>query len=216
MGLAFSSAHGSAKKGDLDYIKLETGINTFRLVGEILPRYAYWKQYKGNSIPVECLSFDRAKEKFLNVETDWFAHYFPEEKCVWSYVIQVIDIKDGKLKLLGLKKKLYDQIKSLAQEIGDPTDFTTGWDCVVEKVKTGPHIFNVEYKLKERSITVRALTEDELEKVKALKPIDEVLPRPKEEDQRKFIESAWVNTGANSEEKMTDEEKAAFEKDVPF
>jgi len=91
MGLAFNSANGSAKKSGLEYIKLELGENTFRMVGEILPRYCYWKQMGDNHIPVECLAFDRDKERFTNVEKDWFRHYFPDQKCVWSYVIQVID-----------------------------------------------------------------------------------------------------------------------------
>ena len=119
MGVAFNSAHGSAKKSGLDYIKLEFGENTFRMVGQLLPRYAYWKKMGDNNIPIECLSFDREKERFTNIEKDWFRHYFPDQKCVWSYVIQVIDSKDGQLKLMGLKKKLFDQIQDLAEDLGE-------------------------------------------------------------------------------------------------
>ena len=109
MSVSFGNAHGSAKKNNLPYIKLEFGENEFRMVGDLLPRYAYWKVLKSGdnsfSIPVECLSFDREKEEFTNIEKDWFKYHFPTEKCVWSYVIQVLD-KNGDLMLCGLKKKL--------------------------------------------------------------------------------------------------------------
>lgn len=126
MGKSFNDSNGQAKKSGMEYIKFEFGENTMRMVGELLPRYAYWKQLKDNNIPVECLSFDREKERFTNIEKDWFKHYFSDSKCVWSYVIQVIDPRDGKLKLCGLKKKLFDQIQDLAKELGDPTDPETG------------------------------------------------------------------------------------------
>ena len=208
MGLAFNSANGAAKKSGLDYIKLEFGENSFRMVGEILPRYAYWKKMGDNNIPIECLAFDRAKERFTNIEKDWFRHYFADQKCVWSYVIQVIDLKDGKLKLMGLKKKLYDQIKDLANDLGDPTDPVTGWDIIVDKKKTGSHIFNVEYKLKERAINVRELTEDEMVEYEKVKPIDDLLPRQDPEEQRAFIESNWIN---KQEENVDDESIGEFD-----
>jgi len=206
MGLAFNTANGSAKKSGLEYIKLDLGETKFRMVGELLPRYCYWKKLGDHNIPVECISFDRKKERFTNVEKDWFKHYFPDEKCVWSYVIQVIDSKDGKLKLMGLKKKLFDQIQDLAGELGDPTDIVKGWDVVVEKKKTGPHIFNIEYKLKERAINVRELTDDEKDAIKDMKPIDELIPRQDADEQQAFIEQNWVNkTEENADNEAIDE-----------
>ena len=225
MGMAFNAANGSAKKSGLDYIKLELGENTFRMVGEILPRYCYWKKLGDHNIPVECLAFDRAKERFTNVEKDWFKHYFKEEKCVWSYVIQVIDSKDGKLKLMGLKKKLFDQVLDLANDLGDPTDPITGWDVIVEKKKTGPHIFNIEYKLKERAIEKRPLTDEEKVEFDKVKPIDELIPRQDPEEQKAFIESSWVNGEAeetNTDDSAVDEFNETskpnndFDDDIPF
>ena len=215
MGLAFNNANGSAKKSGLDYIKLEFGVNKFRMVGEILPRYCYWKKLGDHSIPVECLSFDRQKERFTNVTKDWFKHYFADQKCVWSYVIQVIDLEDGKLKLMGLKKKLFDQVLDLANDLGDPTDPKTGWDVIVEKKKTGSHMFNVEYKLKERDIKARELTEDELVEFAKVKAIDELIPRQDAEEQKAFIESNWVNKEEeNVDDDSIDEFKSA-EADKP-
>lgn len=200
MGLSFEDSHGSAKKNDIEYIKLELGKNRFRLVGEIRPRYAYWKELKNNSIPVECLSFDPQQEKFTNIETDWFRHYFPEAKCVWSYVAQVIDPKDQTLKLCGLKKKLWDQILDAAKSLGDPTDVENGWDIIVDKKKTGAAKFNIEYSLQaiecsREKAPIPANLRHLLEKVK---PIDELVPRPSAEDQKLFIEKNWINVQEES------------------
>ena len=106
MSVGFNDAHGSAQKTGLDYIKLIEGENRFRLVGDLRPRYCYWKELRTNSIPVECLSFDPTIEKFTNKDMDWFKHYFSDAKCVWSYVIQAIDEKDNKLSLRALVKYL--------------------------------------------------------------------------------------------------------------
>lgn len=218
MGVSFGDAHGSAKKNNLDYIKLEFGDNEFRMVGELLPRYAYWKQLNsgGNtfSIPVECLSFDREKEEFTNLEKDWFKEYFPKEKCVWSYVIPVLD-KENNLKMCGLKKKLFDQIMTAAESLGDPTDPETGWSIKVKKKKTGPQVYNVEYELLQLQLEKEPLTAEQLEVIKDLKPIDELIPRPTPEQQKAFIEQAWFS----KEEENVDKEAISeldTEEDVPF
>lgn len=194
MGIAFGDTHGSAKKTGLDYIKLEFGENEFRIVGEILPRYAYWKNLTANgntfSVPVECLSFDRDKEEFTNIEKDWFKHYFPEQKCVWSYVAQVLD-KEGTLKLCGLKKKLFDQILTAADALGDPTDPETGYWIKVNKKKTGPNVYNVEYELLQLKLKPTPLTPEQKEVVAEMRPIDELVPRPTPEQQKEFIQRAW-------------------------
>jgi len=205
MGVSFGDAHGSAKKGELEYIKINFGENRFRLVGDLLPRYCYWKKLKDSNIPVECLAFDRKEERFTNAEKDWFKHYFPNEKCVWSYVIRVIDPTDGKLKLCGLKKKLFEQIQTAQKKLGDPTDIETGWDIIVEKKKTGPHVYNVEYTLQQLDLTPRPLTEAERELIKDMKSIDEVVPRLTAEQQKDFIENAWVNP---QEEENVDDDAA--------
>jgi hypothetical protein len=203
MGVGFSDAHGSAQKTGLDYIKLEFGETRFRMVGDLRPRYAYWKELKSNSIPVECLSFDPEQEKFTNIEKDWFKHYFPEAKCVWSYVIQVLD--GDVVKLCGLKKKLFDQIQTAAKSLGDPTDYVDGYTLVIDKKKTGPNRFNVEYTLDVLATqkTQGPLTDEQLEAVKELKSIDDLIPRMSADDQRAFIENAWVNveetTGVDAE-----------------
>lgn len=200
MGISFSDSHGSAKKNDLEYVKLNDGINEFRMVGELRPRYAYWKKLKTNSIPVECLSFDPKEEKFTNTEKDWFRHYFPEDKCVWSYVVQVID-SNNELKLCGLKKKLFEQIQNSAKKLGDPTDPEEGWPIIFEKKRTGSHAFNVEYILDPFACAEGKgpLTDAQKVAFEKVKPIDELITRPTPEDQKAFIEQAWINVEEKEE-----------------
>lgn len=228
MAKSFNESAGGAQKNSLEYIKFGMGVNRMRIVGPILPRYSYWKKLGENNIPVECLAFDREAERFLNTEKDWFKQYFPkddrgeETRCVWSYVGTAIDPQDGKLKMVGFKKKLFEQIQALAAKpgFGDPTDVKTGWDVVFSKNKTGPHAFNVEYVLDalECKESIRPLTEEELELVKDLKPIDELVPRQTAEQQKAFIENAWFsNDEENVDDAATDALDTDSEKeDVPF
>ena len=85
---------------------------------------------------MECLSFDRNSERFNNQEKDWVREYYPDLKCGWSYATQCID--NGEVKVVNLKKKLWEQIITAAEDLGDPTDPETGWDICFKRVKTGP------------------------------------------------------------------------------
>jgi hypothetical protein len=233
MSKTFGAAHGSAKKHNVDYAKLVEGVNEFRLVGQLLPRYAYWKELKsqGNSfsIPIECLSFNRDKEEFDNLEKDWFKHYFPTDKCVWSYLVQAID-KDNKLLMFGLKKKLFDQIQTAAESLGDPTDPEAGWSIKFNKKKTGVNAFNVEYELLQLQLKKQPLSKEQLEAIKDIKPIDELIPRQTPEQQKAFIEQAWFaeeesNVDNDSIDDLkhdeynfakTDKKEDDFDSDVPM
>jgi len=148
MALQFNQTKGTAIKNKIDSFEYKDGENTVRLIGGVLPRYVYWlKGTNGKDIPVECLAFDRQAEKFMNTEVDHVPTYFPEKKCSWAYSINCLDPKDGKVKVLNLKKKLFEQIINAAEDLGDPTDLDTGWDVVFKRAKTGPLPFNVEYTL---------------------------------------------------------------------
>lgn len=188
MGIKFTDTEGKAKKGANQY-QYKDGDNILRFVGDVMPRYVYWlKSKEGKDIPVECLSFDRAQEKFTNVEKDWVRHFFPELKCSWSYSIQAFDESDGKVYLVNLKKKLFEAIKVTAEDLGDPTDPEAGWSVCFKKVKTGALAYNVEYQLQPLRCKPRPLTDEEKEIVAKLKPIDELIPRLTSAEQKEFIE----------------------------
>lgn len=208
MSISFNNAKGSAIKNTEAY-KYVDGENVVRLIGNILPRYLYWlKDKEGKDIPLECLAFDRDKEKFTNKEVDHVRTYFPELKCQWSYAINCIDPKDGKVKVLNLKKKLLQQIMDAAADgLGDPTDVDSGWDCVFKRVKSGPLAFNVEYNLSVLKLKKRALTPEELDVVAAADTIDVKLPRPTPAE-IEIICKRIVNSEDSSEEGSTEESPA--------
>jgi hypothetical protein len=170
------------------------------MVGDVLPRYVYWvTTADGKRVPMECLGFDRDKEQFTNIEKDWVRHYHTDMKCSWAYAVQCIDPDDGKVKVLNLKKKLFEAVMVAAEDLGDPTDPTTGWDLAFKKQKTGPLPFNVEYTLQVLKCKVRALDDNELEAIKELPNIDEVISRPTSDQQKEFIETRILeNGGADS------------------
>lgn len=187
MALSFNQSKGSAQKSSIDPFIFINGDNTMRIVGDILARYVYWiKGENDKNIPMECLSFDRNQERFTNVEKDWVKEFFPDLKCGWSYATQCID--EGKIKVVNLKKKLWEQVVVTAEDLGDPTDYDTGWDIRFSRKKTGPLPFNVEYQLQPLKCKVRSLTEEEREILKDLKSMDEVMVRPTPEAQKEFLE----------------------------
>ena len=199
MAISFSKTKGKAVKNSVESYEYKDGDNTVRIFGGVLPRYVYWiKGTNNKDIPVECLAFDREEERFNNKEVDHVPSYFPELKCSWSYSVNCIDPRDGKAKVLNLKKKLFEQILTAAEDLGDPTDPDTGWDIVFKRVKTGPLPFNVEYTLKALACKPRPLTDGEREIIAKEKTIDEKYPRPSPEDVLKTLER--VSKGGEDEE----------------
>jgi len=179
MALAFNSTKGKAVKKSVESYTYKDGDNTLRLIGGVLPRYVYWVKGTNNKdIPLECLAFDREKEKFTNAEVDHVPGVFPDKKCSWAYSINCIDPSDGKVKALNLKKKLFEQILTAAEDLGDPTDLDTGWDVVFKRVKTGPLPFNVEYTLSVLKCKKRKLSADERAVAEKAEDIDSKFIRP--------------------------------------
>jgi len=207
MAKGFSESNGSAKKGGT-YYKWVDGDQTLRLVGDIVPRYSYWKRTPdGKNISIECLAFDRDQEKFTNVEKDWFKELLgtddngKEIHCSWSYVCRAIDPKDDtKTVLIPMKKKLYQQIMDVAAELGDPTDVDKGWDLPIERKKTGTQAFNVEYNLKQLKCKNTALNDVQKETVANMPDIDTLVPRPTADEQHKFILATFFGGDETTED----------------
>jgi hypothetical protein len=199
MAIKFGNIEGKAKKSSVEAYAYKDGDNKICMVGDVLPRYVYWlTTADGKRVPMECLGFDRDKEQFTNIEKDWIRHYFPDLKCSWAYAVQCID-SDGKVKILNLKKKLFESVMVAAEDLGDPTDIETGWPLCFKKQKTGPLPFNVEYTLQVLKCKPEALTAAQKEAIKDLPSIDDVISRPTTDLQKDFIESRVLeNAGGNS------------------
>ena len=205
MALTFNKLKGEAQKGKIESYTYVEGDNVVRMVGDVCARYVYWiKGENDKNIPFECLSFDREKEAFTNIEKDWVREYYPELKCGWSYAIQCVH--GGKVKVLNLKKKLLEQILVAAEDLGDPADPQTGWDVHFKRVKTGPMAYNVEYQLQALKCKPRPLTDDEQALVKDLKSMDEILTRPTPDAQKELLDR--LREGADNskpDESISDE-----------
>ena len=203
MALSFNKQTGGAQKSSINTFTYKDGDNKMRIVGDILARYVYWIEGEnGKNIPLECLSFDRNAEKFNNAEKDWVREYFPDLKCGWSYAVQVIDPTDGKVKVANLKKKLWEQVITAAEDLGDPTDQSTGWDICFKRVKTGPLPYNVEYQLQALKCKPRPLTEIELGSIAELKSMDDVMPRPTADAQKELLDRLRVGSQDNDDEML--------------
>jgi hypothetical protein len=98
---------------------------------------------------------------------------------------------------LNLKKKLFEQILTAAEDLGDPTDYDTGWDVVFKRIKTGPLPFNVEYQLQVLRCKTRKLTDAERELAETAKSIDEKFVRPTPEEVRALLEK--ITTASDDE-----------------
>jgi len=198
MAIGFNKTKGAARKSSMNSFTYRDGDNKFRLVGDILARYVYWIQGdNGKNIPFECLSFDRNEERFNNLEKDWVREFYPDLKCGWSYAMQCLD--NGELKVVNLKKKLFEQILMASDDLGDPTDLVTGWDVFFKRVKTGPLPYNVEYQLQALKCKPRALDAEELAAVEGLKSMDDVMPRPTPDAQKALLDQYRDNASGTSE-----------------
>ena len=205
MALSFNKTKGKAQSNKVETYEYKDGENTVRLIGGVLPRYIYWLKGTNNKdIPVECLAFNRDKEKFDNLEVDHVPEYFPDVRCNWSYAVNCIDVKSQKVVALNLKKKLFEQIVTAAEDLGDPTDYDSGWDVVFKKVKTGPLPFNVEYQLQVLRCKSRALTDEERAMADAAKSIDEKYTRPTADEVKATLEK--ITSTEDSEETESEQE----------
>ena len=207
MAIAFAATKGKAGSNKVDSFEYKDGENVVRLFGGVLPRYVYWlKGTNGKDIPIECLAFDREKEKFNNLEHDHVPEVFPDKKCSWAYSVNCIDIKNGKVVALNLKKKLFEQIISLAGDLeSDPTDPDDGWDVVFKRQKTGPLPFNVEYTLSQIKSKKRKLTAEEREMIANAKDIDSKFPRPTADEVKANLDKILA-CGSTEEESVADGE----------
>ena len=193
MALKFGETKGKAVKKSVEAYEYKDGDNVVRLIGGVLPRYVYWVKGTNNKdIPLECLAFDREKEKFTNAEVDHVPQFFPDKKCSWAYSINCIDPRDGKVKALNLKKKLFEQIMTAAEDLGDPTNYDTGWDVVFKRAKTGPLPFNVEYSLSVLKCKTRALSDAERALADTAEDIDAKFPRATPAEQLAALEKLTV------------------------
>ena len=204
MAISFNQQKGSAQKTSISTFQYKDGDNSFRLVGDILARYVYWvKGENDKNIPLECLSFDRNAEAFNNKEKDWVREYYPDLKRGWSYATQCID--NGEVKVVNLKKKLWEQIITAAEDLGDPTSTETGWEIKFKRVKTGPLPYNVEYQLQPLKCKPSALSDSDAALAADVKSMDDVMPRPTPDAQKELLDRIRQESVSEIDETLEEE-----------
>lgn len=215
MAIAFNNLSGSAKKSDVKYMKLADGMNTFRILpNSILPGYTYWvKGANGKDLPFEALQFQRDSEKFDNslgcpVRDAGIKDAKGEDiRCQWSYKCQVLNKATGQVETLQLKKGILQSIISVAQQLGfDPTDLESGTWFTVERKKTGPLPFNVEYTLQQLLCKQEPLTGEDLEKAQASKSIEDLFPRETYDAQAERLAKHLTGAQESTDNSSTDQE----------
>lgn len=225
MAMKFTKAAGSAKKSTIERYKWKPGVNKIRLVGGVLPRYEYWlTNANGKVAPFECLVFNRETESFDNSGVDPVKEAgFKDTRCQWSYIMQGFDMNDDPTKLLvvPLKKTMFAALQRQAADFGtegneggDPTHPELGYELVINRVKTGPNTYNVEYNIEVAKMIktgISPLTDEQKEVVDNSKDIEELFPRETVEEQRERLDKflTWGDETAEDEES----EEAPF---VPF
>ena len=133
---------GSNQRREIERLTLGVGDTKVRLVGDVMPRYCYWVVTKeGKKMPIECLQFNRETESFDNSAQDPFKEIdeaIYSDKPQFSYVCNVIDRADGKIKLFDLRATIYSQIVDYATnpDYGNPADGGNGYDITIKKEKT--------------------------------------------------------------------------------
>lgn len=189
---------------DIQRLRIEAAETRVRFIGDVLPRYVYWvTTTEGKRIPLECLSFDRDSEQFSSKNKDPFTELNEavfDEKPTFSYVCNVIDRKDGQVKLMDLKTTIYKQIIDYAvnPEYGNPSDPEQGYDITIKKEKTGPLPQNVKYTvMPSRNTVPLTAAEQELETYS----LDTIFKRQTYEEQKEWL---LKNTDYFSEEVALD------------
>ena len=110
-----------------------------------------------------------------------------------------------KVKVLNLKKKLWEQVITAAEDLGDPTDPETGWDICFKRVKTGPLAYNVEYQLQALKCKPRPLDDEEKAAIADLKSMDIVMARPTPDAQKELLDRVRKGSDDNVDETLEDE-----------
>lgn len=222
MALGFGSANTAQGKEKVPTLKYKDGEQMIRAISGIIPRYLYWvpnpNYVEGGvmpkEVPFEALQFNRETQEWDNTLAEPVKEKFPDLKPKWSY-ISLGMTPNNEIVAWPHKKKLLSQIQDAAETLGDPTDLEKGWWIVFKRKKTGPAVFNVEYTLDQLKSMKKqeALTTEQRELVGAFKTVEELFPRPTEQEVRDGLEK-FLKPRDNTDGNVDPEAMNSFDEDA--
>lgn len=220
----FLASKGEAQLNNLNYAKFGMGTTQIRLVGDLLPGYAYWlKNSLNKDRKFDNLAFNPATERWDSGQPDVVKEFgFTERnekgetvpmKSKRNYQIQILNRASGKLEVMSLSKSMFDSIVAYCRDTGvtdvgslelfiDKTGDQARWSSIrynLNQVKT------MQFNSQPAKVEEARAKDGEL--LKDLKDIKELFPRPTPEELRAqiqaFLESkpeADKNTPAPSDD----------------
>ena len=224
----FLASKGEAQLNNLNYAKFGMGTTQIRLVGDLLPGYAYWlKNSLNKDRKFDNLAFNPATERWDSGQPDVVKEFgFTERnekgetvpmKSKRNYQIQIINRASGKLEVMSLSKSMFDSIVAYCRDTGvtdvgslelfiDKTGDQARWNSIrynLNQVKT------MQFNSQPAKVEEARAKDGEL--LKDLKDIKELFPRPTPEELRAQIQAfleakpeADKNTQAPSDASATE------------
>lgn len=224
----FLASKGEAQLNNLNYAKFGMGTTQIRLVGDLLPGYAYWlKNSLNKDRKFDNLAFNPATERWDSGRPDVVKEFgFTERnekgetvpmKSKRNYQIQILNRASGKLEVMSLSKSMFDSIVAYCRDTGvtdvgslelfiDKTGDQARWNSIrynLNQVKT------MQFNSQPAKVEEARAKDGEL--LKDLKDIKELFPRPTPEELRAQIQAfleakpeADKNTTAPSDDSATE------------
>lgn len=207
----FMQSKGEAVKNKVAYAKFGMGVTQIRLVGDLLPGYAYWLENTAkHKFKAPNLAFDPKTEAWIKGAVDPVREFgFTEKnekgetvplKSKRDYQIQIINRASGKLEVMSLSKTMFDAIVAYCRDtdVEDPTTI----ELFIEKTGDANKWNSIRYKLNEvRTMkfnadmaSVAELHEKDATILEEMKPIAEMFPRPTADELREQITNFLNNT----------------------
>lgn len=224
----FLASKGEAQLNNLNYAKFGMGTTQIRLVGDLLPGYAYWlKNSLNKDRKFDNLAFNPATERWDSGQPDVVKEFgFTERnekgetvpmKSKRNYQIQILNRASGKLEVMSLSKSMFDSIVAYCRDTGvtdvgslelfiDKTGDQARWSSIrynLNQVKT------MQFNSQPAKVEEARAKDGEL--LKDMKDIKELFPRPTPEELRAQIQAfleakpeADKNTPAPSDDSATE------------
>lgn len=202
----FLASKGEAQLNNLNYAKFGMGTTQIRLVGDLLPGYAYWlKNSLNKDRKFDNLAFNPATERWDSGQPDVVKEFgFTERndkgeivpmKSKRNYQIQILNRASGKLEVMSLSKSMFDSIVAYCRDTGvtdvgslelfiDKTGDQARWSSIrynLNQVKT------MQFNSQPAKVEEARAKDGEL--LKDLKDIKELFPRPTPEELRAQIQA---------------------------